>query len=238
MLLLRERIRHGEYAPGSRLPSESDLARELKVSRGTIRLALSQIETLGLIVRKQGDGTYVRRQVVEIDTQLRGIWDFRHLIEASHRMPSVQALSTTRRLLTADEAAALNTRYRIKVLALERLFLADEQPIIYSLNLIPVSLLRPQSRRAADGDTSAFDVALPLYAFLKQYCHKTIAYSTSDISARVTSVEIAARLAIPPSQPILHFSDVFFGGDDMPLAYGLNHYNDKSLRMRVTRAWS
>lgn len=232
--LLRDRIRQGVYLPGSRMPSESALAQELNVSRSTVRLALSQIEMLGLIVRKQGDGTYVRKRVIEIDTQLHGIWDFRELIEASHREPTVQTLSATRRRLTLAEAEALGTHGRTPVLALSRLFLANEEPIIYSLNLIPADLL-PET---PDGDSGAFETELPLYAFLKRYCQKSIAYSVSDISATLAPADVADRLGIAPTQPILHFTDTFYSDDDNPLAYGLNFYNDKSLRMRVARAWT
>ena len=57
--LLAERIRSQEYAPGSRLPSESDLALQLGVSRATVRSALARLATQGLVLRKQGNGTYV-----------------------------------------------------------------------------------------------------------------------------------------------------------------------------------
>jgi GntR family transcriptional regulator len=237
-VLLRDRIRQGQYPPGSRLPSESALAQELNVSRSTVRLSLSRIEALGLIIRKQGDGTYVRKRVVEIDTELHGIWDFRHLIEASGRASSIQTLSVSKRYLTNLETKTLDVGHRDRVLALERLFLADNQPIIFSLNLIPASrLISPQMLSVA-GRRLSYETDLPLYAFLKRYCDKPIAYSISDISAVPAPTAVAAHLGILPDQPLLHFNDTFYGDDDEPLAFGLNHYNDKSLRMRVAHAWT
>jgi GntR family transcriptional regulator len=237
-VLLRDRIREGKYPPGSRLPSESALAQELNVSRSTVRLSLSRIEALGLIIRKQGDGTYVRKRVVEIDTELHGIWEFRHLIEASGRESSIRTLSVSKRYLTNLETKALNIGNRTRVLALERLFLADNQPIIFSLNLIPTSrLISPQMLSVA-GRRLSYETDLPLHAFLKRYCDKPIAYSISDISAVPAPTAVAAHLGIIPDQPLLHFNDTFYGDDDEPLAFGLNHYNDKSLRMRVAHAWT
>ncbi len=61
--ILLERIRTQEYAPGSRLPSESELAGELGVSRASVRSALGRMAGEGLLIRKQGDGTYVNLHI-------------------------------------------------------------------------------------------------------------------------------------------------------------------------------
>jgi len=55
---LKEAISRGELKPGDKLPSERELAAEFNVSRVTVRQALTVLETLGLIVRKVGGGTY------------------------------------------------------------------------------------------------------------------------------------------------------------------------------------
>src|SRR5215472_459434 len=57
---LESRIRQGVYQPGQRLPSEHRLARELGVSRGTLRQALSPLRERGLIEGTPGRGTFVR----------------------------------------------------------------------------------------------------------------------------------------------------------------------------------
>jgi DNA-binding LacI/PurR family transcriptional regulator len=56
---LRHLILSGQWTPGSRLPSETELQRQLKISRSTIRQALNNIETEGLIERVPGRGTFV-----------------------------------------------------------------------------------------------------------------------------------------------------------------------------------
>lgn len=58
---LRKRIAPGRARPGDRLPPEKELARSLRVSRGTLRLALERLESNGEIVRRQGSGTFVGR---------------------------------------------------------------------------------------------------------------------------------------------------------------------------------
>ena len=57
--ILRQRIHDATYQPGARLPSESELAEEFGVSRATVRTVLAKLSVEGLILRRQGDGTYV-----------------------------------------------------------------------------------------------------------------------------------------------------------------------------------
>ena len=53
-------ITGGKYIIGARLPSESQLVKQFKVSRPTVGRALRDLETDGLIERRAGSGTFVR----------------------------------------------------------------------------------------------------------------------------------------------------------------------------------
>lgn len=55
----RNRILSGEYAPGTRLPTISELAAEFQVSKGSIREAMRALQMVGLVRMRQGDGVYV-----------------------------------------------------------------------------------------------------------------------------------------------------------------------------------
>jgi GntR family transcriptional repressor for pyruvate dehydrogenase complex len=57
--LLREMINNGELAPGNRLPPERDLAKLLGVSRPTLRAGIRSLATVGILVSRQGAGTFV-----------------------------------------------------------------------------------------------------------------------------------------------------------------------------------
>lgn len=58
---IRELVTRGELKPGDRLPSERDLVERLKVSRASIREALSALEMMGLLEVRSGEGTFVRK---------------------------------------------------------------------------------------------------------------------------------------------------------------------------------
>jgi len=57
--LLANHIRNGEFPAGSYLPSERDLAKQLGVSRSSVREALIALEVSGLVEIRVGNGVYV-----------------------------------------------------------------------------------------------------------------------------------------------------------------------------------
>lgn len=58
-LIIQQRIRSGKYRPGERIPSERDLASELRVSQMTMNRALVELEKEGWLYREHGKGTFV-----------------------------------------------------------------------------------------------------------------------------------------------------------------------------------
>ena len=95
-------IAAGEFAPGDRLPSERELAQLLGVGRNSVREALRQLELLGLIVSRRGDGTYIREGDVS-----RLLGPFRLAVAAS---PATAATVLEFRRTFEPDVAALAAR--------------------------------------------------------------------------------------------------------------------------------
>ena len=57
------RIKSNDFIDGERLPNEMDLCKEFGVSRITVRQALKDLESDGLIVRERGKGTFIRKKI-------------------------------------------------------------------------------------------------------------------------------------------------------------------------------
>ena len=74
---LRELVEDGTYKPGGRLPNESELARNLRVARSSVRTALQRLETLRVLEVRRGLGWYVRRTPPPASTDSVGVLDIR-----------------------------------------------------------------------------------------------------------------------------------------------------------------
>lgn len=227
--MLRERIRRRAYKPGDKLPTEIGLTAEFGVSRATIRTVLTRLANEGLIVRRQGDGTYVNQRVGEVNT-LGGLLDYGRLITESGYKPTIQPISMVQRGATAEEAAHLNLEPNDPVWMLVRLFLADERPFILATNLIPQTLFTA-------GD-DFYDGRLPLHTFLQQYCQQTIAYAIYEISPALADDDKTIQLLdCPPGQQLLQFATTFYNQEDRPLVWGHSAYDDSVVKLRFMQRW-
>lgn len=56
---LRRKLTDGNWVPGSRLPSEKELCSALNVSRVSVRSAVQRLRDLGIVVTRQGSGSYI-----------------------------------------------------------------------------------------------------------------------------------------------------------------------------------
>jgi DNA-binding GntR family transcriptional regulator len=227
--LLDERIRSGHYPSGQRLPSEAELAEEFGVSRNTVRTALTRLATAGLIQRKHGSGTYVRQIETGAHSLIDAAWEYKRMIAASGRTPSIKGVSVEKRPATPEEAEALELEPGAPVVAVLRLFFADEQPVIRSLNISPQEKIQ--------SPLESLDPDLGIHEFLEQYCRQRIAYADVEFSAVLADQEVQDALNVPPLTPLIQIRELFFDINDAPLVFALNVHHDTALRLRHVRPW-
>ena len=227
--VLRGRMRDGVYKPGERLPSESEFSKQFGVSRATVRTVLARMEAEGLILRKQGDGTYINERIQDVNTHLGGLWEFSRLIESSGYQPSIKSLSVESRPASEREANELALQPGDPVLALRRLFYADRQPVILASNAIPY--------RFIDEAQGPFDGQVRIREFLVRYCDLKIAYAILDVSSALIDGEDARLLERAPGAMMLKIHIIFYDRDNQPLVCGDSYYDDSVLRLRLVQTW-
>ena len=228
-MTLRERIRLQTYMPGEQLPPELTLTAEFGVSRATIRTVLTRLANEGLIIRRQGAGTYVNQRVGEVNT-LGGLLDYGRLITESGYEPTIQPISIMHRSASDEEATLLNLALAEPVVVLVRLFLADERPFILATNVIPKKLFT--------GSSDFYDGRLPLHDFLLSYCQQAIAYAIYEISPVLANDEKSTQLLdCPPGQLLLQFATTFYNHDDQPIVLGHSAYDGSVVKLRFMQSW-
>jgi GntR family transcriptional regulator len=222
---LKERIVDGEFADG-RIPPETELADELGVSRTTVRDALSRLEQEGVIWRKQGAGTFVNQPGLQIKSRLEEIWAYEDVLEAHGYTPSVQVLRTSTEQADPTLATELDIEAGDSVITIEKLFLENRTPVVYTINRIPAELVR---------DPDAVDGRLPLPRLLEQVADRYLAYYLSEMVPVALSANAASHLGVKRGTPAISFEEVGFDQDNQPVVQATSVFRDDLLRFRLIR---
>ena len=131
---LLEELRRGRYADAAQLPSELELADVLGVSRTVVRDALSDLE--------RGIGTLVNRDVVRVENRMDQKLEFNRMIRSIGRVPHSDNLMVTRETAMPELAAklGLDPEREHTLVFVRRRVLADETPVLYSTDILPLAL--------------------------------------------------------------------------------------------------
>lgn len=223
---IKERIVADEFDDG-RIPSETDLADELGVSRTTIRDALSRLENEGVIFRKQGAGTFVNRPGLQISSRLEEIWSYEAVLEDHGYTPSTRILDINSRPAGTRLADELNLSPKDTVVVVEKLFLEDEEPVILARNHIPEQLVnRPYT---------ADDLTAPVFEFIAEFGGQHLSYYLSDIVPVLAKGFLAERLHVPSPTALLSLEEVGYNEENEPILKAQSYFRDDLLRLRLIR---
>ena len=135
---LRRRLAAGEFQ--ERFPGDEELTAHYGVSRHTVREALRRLAAEGVIERGRGRGTFVTGRVIE--QPLGALYSlFRSVEEQGFVQRSIVRRLEERQ--DAEAAKVLGCDAAAPLVYLERLRLADGQPIVLDCSWLPAALARP-----------------------------------------------------------------------------------------------
>lgn len=130
-------IAAGSYRPGDRLPTEAELAQSFSVNRHTVRRAMEELETRGLVRIEQGRGSFVAEDV--LDYSLGPRTRFSENIRRQNREPSGRILRVAEVPAEAGLAEQLGIRRGRAVIQVERVGLVDGRPVVIGLHHFPAT---------------------------------------------------------------------------------------------------
>jgi GntR family transcriptional regulator, N-acetylglucosamine utilization regulator len=135
---LRQAIENRVLGPEDALPPERDLADDFHVSRITVRKAIDGLVSEGLLVRRQGSGTFVSARVEKNFSKLTS---FSEDMRARGRMPRSVWLKKTAGSVTPEEALALRSSPGTPVYRFHRIRFADDAPMCVEYATVLASCL-------------------------------------------------------------------------------------------------
>lgn len=213
--LIREMIKDPAYSTKF-LPNEVEMAKQLAISRTTLRQALNKLVYEGLLIRKKGVGTRVAE--ASVSSKSNNWLSFSQEMEA--RNIPIKNFELHISWEHPDEKLAhfFDIDPHKKVLKLERLRGRMEGPFVYF-----ISYFHPRV-----GMTGEEDFKRPLYEILEQDHAVRVNLSKEEISARMADKFIAEKLDVEVGSPILLRKRFVFDQADRPVEYNLGYYRADS----------
>jgi GntR family transcriptional regulator len=194
---LVRRLVDGTWQPGMLLPSETELARQLSVSQGTVRKALDVMTAENLLIRRQGRGTYVAEP-----EESRILFQFFRLQpdEGKGTFPQSTVLKWKKARATNAEATALELDDGAEVWRIERLRSLCDGPVLVE------TITLPAGRFA--GFDKLEEIPNNVYRLYSGRWGITIAQAEERLKAISASARDARRLGCPVGEPLLLISRV------------------------------
>lgn len=226
--LIRDRISRGEFAPGDRIPSESELGASYQISRITTRQALADLERAGLLERIPGKGTYVRRPTAHVERPSR-LTGFSENLLALGLKPSYRTL----RAVTEQVSPALAEKVHAqsgRVYVIERVMCADGMPVALHTSYLPLWLVNAAAPRAFSPD--ALEQG-SMYQAMEEAGARI--YRADEIVEPGTATDHeAAVLAMPDRDLVLRVTRTVFDPTGTPLEHVLLTYRADAYTYRTT----
>lgn len=138
---IEEAIQSGRLKHGDALPPERDMAEEASVSRVTVRKAVDDLVSDGLLVRRHGSGTFVVKPITRMQQPLTQLTSFTEDMRRRGMTASTRWLDRGLFYPTADEMMSLGLTSSAMIARLTRLRLANDQPIALERTSLPDDIL-------------------------------------------------------------------------------------------------
>lgn len=205
---LTEDIGKGLYKPNARLPTESELSALYGVSRITVRQAMDDLVSQGLVARKQGKGTFVLGPLVR--HELRELKGFIEGMNKQGIEPETRLLEYGLAAPSPRAAERMGTGSG-QLLKMRRLFSWNGVPFAESEVHLPALLASRVAREIAD--------LLPSYLLIEQFLGTEVARADLIIRAAAAGREHARLLQMKSGAPLLAIERLSFNADGVPLEH-------------------
>ncbi len=215
-----EQIESGQITPGMRLPPERELSKMLGVNRMTLRQALHMLETRGLLIRRQGAGTFVAEP--KIERQADELVSFSLGMKRRGYLPGARVIEFDQRLPEASVARELRIPVSESVYYFQRVRLLNQEPVMLETFWMPVKRI-PELEK--------YDLAQrPLYEILETDYGISVVRARQSLEPVVATEFEAHLLGIEPGAPLMLERRLAFDQLEEPVEYGKDLYRGDRFR--------
>lgn len=221
---LRRRLAKQTWVAGDRLPSEPALAKELGVSRVSVRGALAQLESEGLVDRRHGSGTYVT-SVRPLVRSLHLNVGSDELIKSRGHTPGISEMSWRQENAREEIADRLGIEVGMPVVHLYRVRTSDGDPVTVSHDYFSAALLPDEP----------ISLGPSLYAFLSSVCGVDVRFGVATLEPGLVGEERAAVFGVDAGDLCLVIKQVDYDLDERPVSYSVEYHLASAFDFQLVR---
>jgi len=206
--VLTHSLAQGEWQPGEALPSEAKLAQRYGVSIGTLRKAIDELVAEGVVVRRQGSGTFIASHGAN-----RLMFHFFHVVprEGEKQYPRTATLAFRRGRAEGTEAAKLGIAAGDPVLRIRNLLSLADKPVILDDLVLPQRLFPDLTERILTGrDNTIYHLYQTRYGI-------NVLRTGERLRASLADVEVAKLLGVRKGAPLLEIDRVAYTYHNAPV---------------------
>jgi GntR family transcriptional regulator len=219
-------IAAGNYEPGDKLPSETAFARELDVSRASLREALRVLEKEGKIIKTQGVGTFIAEPIPRFKKGIEELFSVTDTIKKEGYQAGTIGLEVASIIASKKLAIQMKVKPSTKLLQLKRIRTADGKPVVYCEDFLNIELF-PLA------ETENFTASL--FDLLENKYGLKIKYALTEINPVIANQKLVSKLEVQPNMPLLLLKQLHYDEKDQLFLYSKNYFRSDQFQFRVLR---
>lgn len=221
---LEDMIKNGIFNEGDKLPSEPVLAKQFGVSRSTLRESIKLLQRQGILVSKNGDGTYVNKNTGMISSSMNILQSTANIIKNSGLTVSQSNMIVYKKDMLDEWKDKL--RCDEEAVIIERIRKSKEKNLTYTFNIIPKSIAENYFNEGISGS---------LLQFLDEKLNIKISYALSEILIPDENEIFDAKAINKLGDKTLLLKQLHFDENDKPIFYSYDYMNNEHIKFFLKR---
>ena len=231
---LSQQMDLGRLKPGQLIPSERSLCEKYRISRTTVRQALSEMINAGLLSRKQGKGTFVTER--KVNQGLVRFVNFERTVLELGLKPSTQVFDNEVIPVDIQMAKILDVPLTSQILKLTLLGKGDATPLVLYESYFPVRFGQGMAKEAArlEKEGTPFST-YDLYERVGSVTPRSVVQTFEAITA---DDRLTAIMKVRKGGPIFMITSIFQTADQRPLEFRTALYRGDRYKFHLTREFA
>lgn len=216
----------------TKLPREEILAKDLGVSRITVRKALNDLAKEGIIFSIHGKGTFINPEAFRLQATLDPELDFYQIVQDSGYRPDVKLVDFRIEPAKIEEIEKLKAAQEDYIVTSEKSFYADEKLAIFCIDRFNRSII--------EGDISRNDFEAPAFnpfKYISAKSEKKLTWYKTELSTEILTGKsrISSFTKYDKPKAFLTCNSVYFDQCNAPMVYSTVYIDTDIIKVHLLR---